>query len=52
LLLPEVKILVIVDTKSTKEAAKVLKYGATDVFPKPFDPQLLVERVKALLQQG
>jgi DNA-binding response OmpR family regulator len=51
LLLREVKILVILDAKSTKEAAKVLKYGATDVFPKPYDPQLLVERVKALLQQ-
>ena len=52
LLLPEVKLLVILDNKSTKAAAKVLKYGATDVFPKPFDPQLLVERVRALLQQG
>ena len=51
LLFPEVIILVIMDNQSTKELAKILKYGATDIFPRPFDPQLLVERTEALLKR-
>lgn len=51
-LLPEVVFLVILDNKATKEVAKILKYGVTDVFPKPYDPHLLVERVEALLKKN
>jgi DNA-binding response OmpR family regulator len=50
LLRPEAMILVMLDNKSTKEVAKILGYGVTDVFLKPFDPPLLVERVEALLK--
>ncbi len=49
---PEVMILVMLDNKSTKEVAKILSYGVTDVFLNPFDPQLLVERVEALLKKN
>lgn len=49
LMFPEVMVLVVIENQSTQEVAKILKYGATDVFPKPYDPQLLVERVEALL---
>ncbi len=51
-LLPEVIILVIADKQPTKEVANILKYGATDIFPKPYDPHLLVERVEALLRKS
>jgi DNA-binding response OmpR family regulator len=50
-LLPEIIILVILDNKSTQEVAEILKHGAMDVFPEPYDPQLLVERVEALLKK-
>lgn len=51
-LLPEVIILVIADKQPTKEVANILKHGATDIFPKPYDPHLLMDRVEALLKKS
>jgi DNA-binding NtrC family response regulator len=44
-----IKIIVINGGASTKVAAEILKAGASDIFPKPFDNDLLIDRVVALL---
>ena len=45
----DIKIIVINGGASTKIAAEILKAGASDLFPKPFDHDLLIDRVVALL---
>ena len=45
----DIKIIVINGGASTKVAAEILKAGASDLFPKPFDHDLLIDRVVALL---
>ena len=47
---PDIKIIIINGGGSTKIAAEILKAGASDIFPKPFDHELLVDRVVALLR--
>lgn len=44
-----IKIIVIIEKANTKGAAEILKAGASDIFPKPFNLDLLVDRVVALL---
>jgi len=46
---PGIKIIVIEGGASTRVAAEILKAGASDIFPKPFDHELLIDRVVALL---
>jgi DNA-binding NtrC family response regulator len=46
---PGIKIIVIIEGVSTKGAAEILKAGASDIFPKPVDHDLLIDRVVALL---
>lgn len=46
---PRLKIVVIIESTSTKVAAEILKAGASDIFPKPVDHDLLVDRIVALL---
>jgi DNA-binding NtrC family response regulator len=46
---PGIKIIVIIESASTKVAAEILKAGASDIFPKPVDHDLLIDRIVALL---
>ena len=46
---PDIKIIIIIESTSTKIAAEILKAGASDIFPKPVDHDLLVDRIVALL---
>ena len=48
---PGIKIIVIIESASTKVAAEILKAGASDIFPKPVDHDLLIDRIVALLSQ-
>jgi len=47
---PEIKIVIINGGTGTKTAAEILKAGAADIFPQPFDLELLIDRVVALLR--
>ena len=46
---PDIKIIIIIESPSTKIAAEILKAGASDIFPKPVDHDLLIDRIVALL---
>ncbi|MBN2010228.1 hypothetical protein JW960_12855 [candidate division KSB1 bacterium] len=47
---PEIKIIIINGGSGTKIAAELLTAGASDIFPRPFDNDLLIDRIIALLR--
>lgn len=44
-------LIAIVDDGSVENTAEIFFAGASDVFPKPFDPSLLLQRVEGLLKK-
>lgn len=47
---PSIEIVIINGGGGTKIAADILKAGASDIFPKPFDLDLLIDRIGALIR--
>jgi len=48
--IPEVILIAINGSENVNSAAELLIAGATDIFPAPYNPALLVERIEGLLR--
>ena len=49
-MIPDILIVVVNSSQNVRTAAEILTSGATDVFPMPYDSELLADRVDGLLK--